>query len=364
VKPLFLLAEAWGENEARIGQALVGASGVEAIRMLAESGNITLTSADHDYMRKFWDTGNPEHLDMVWRLHPEVHRSNVFQQRPPGNKLEWFCGPRASGIPGYPPLIGAKCVRAEFQHELERLGDEIIRVDPNLILCLGNAALWALNGKTGVSKLRGTTSTSTHTCTGYKLLPTYHPAAVLRQYELRPIVIMDLTKAAREKEFPEIRRVRREMWVEPSLADLEDFYHLHVQGRPYVSIDIENPGGPISEVGLGHTKAAIIIPFDDFRKANRSYWKTAAEEVQAVNFIKKVAEDRTLRKVMQNGLHDVSVLYRHWGIKTNNIDEDCMLLHHALQPESLKGLGFLGATYIDEIAWKEMRKFKSFKRDD
>ena len=42
-----------------------------------------------------------------------------------------------------------------------------------------------------------------------------------------------------------------------------------------------------------------------------------------------------------------------------------MLLHHALQPESLKALGFLGSLYTDEGPWKQMRgKFTEFKADD
>jgi hypothetical protein len=41
-----------------------------------------------------------------------------------------------------------------------------------------------------------------------------------------------------------------------------------------------------------------------------------------------------------------------------------MLLHHALQPESLKGLGFLGSVYTDEGNWKQMRNVGTVKRDD
>lgn len=44
---------------------------------------------------------------------------------------------------------------------------------------------------------------------------------------------------------------------------------------------------------------------------------------------------------------------------------DSMLLHHALQPESLKALGFLGSVYINERAWKVERKGQenTIKRD-
>jgi hypothetical protein len=33
-----------------------------------------------------------------------------------------------------------------------------------------------------------------------------------------------------------------------------------------------------------------------------------------------------------------------------------MLLHHALSPESLKGLAFLGSVYTDHGPWKSERK--------
>jgi hypothetical protein len=39
-----------------------------------------------------------------------------------------------------------------------------------------------------------------------------------------------------------------------------------------------------------------------------------------------------------------------------------MLLHHALQPESEKGLGFLGSVYTNEASWKLMRT-STIKRD-
>jgi hypothetical protein len=43
-------------------------------------------------------------------------------------------------------------------------------------------------------------------------------------------------------------------------------------------------------------------------------------------------------------------------IKVLGAAEDTMLLSHALHPESLKGLGYLGSVYSSEAAWKHMRK--------
>ena len=186
MKPILLVGEARGEVEARHNSSFIGPSGAELLRMLNESGIITFTFADRDYLHKYYAQSDPSCIEAIWGLHPEVVRTNVFQIHPPRNDLVYFCGPKAEGIPGYPALLKSKYVREEFSHELDRLAEEIISYDPNLVICLGNSALWALAGRTGITKLRGTTLLSTHTAADFKLLPTYHPSAILRQWDNRP----------------------------------------------------------------------------------------------------------------------------------------------------------------------------------
>ena len=361
---IFLLGEAQGENEAQIGKGFVGTSGVELLRMLNEASVITFTPADNEYINRYYQTYDPQMIDCVWNLHPELYRSNVFQQHPPGNRIEHFCGTKAEALKGYPALIKGKYVRAEFGHELERLGDELVEHNPNLILCLGNSALWAMAGATGVSKLRGTTCISNHTVAGFKLLPTYHPAAVLRQWELRPVTVLDLMKAARESAFPEIRRKAREIWIEPSIEDIETFYSQHIAGCKILSVDIETSGQQITCIGFSpRTDLALVIPFHDSRTKSRSYWPTRELELSCWRIVRRILEDAGIKKVFQNGLYDIAFLWRSVGIGVKGAEEDTMLLHHALQPESLKGLGFLASCYCDEGAWKQMRT-ETIKRDE
>lgn len=366
MKPIFLLGEAMGENELRIGAGFVGASGIELLRMLSEASIITLSSTDYDYLSAFYRTGDPRQIDMIWRLHPEVHRSNVFQLHPPGNRIEALCGGRKEALPGYPALVKGKFCRLEFYPHLERLGDELLRIDPHLVVCLGNTALWALCGTTGISKLRGTTSTSTHTAGGFKCLSTYHPAAVLRQWELRPVTIADLMKASREAAYPEIRRAEREIWIEPTIKDIIQFREDHIIGAPILSVDIETSGNRVTCIGFSPgPRSAIVIPFDDGRKTGRNYWPTAAAERACWDIIRTILSDPKPPKVFQNGLYDIAFLWRAYGIKVFGAEHDTMLLHHALQPESLKGLGFLGSVYANESAWKVERKgTETIKRDE
>ena len=365
MKPLFLIGEAFGSNEAKLGYGFVGAGGVELLRMLNDAGVIELSSEDSSFISKFWNTGDPACIDAVWRLHPELYRTNVFNFHPYANDITSLCGPKTTAVRDYPALAKSKFLRREFIPHLEALADEIARVDPNLIVTLGNTPLWALAGRTGISKLRGTTMLSSHTISGYKLLPTYHPAAVLRQWELRPTTVIDLMKAGREQGFAEIRRPKREIWIEPTLEDLDEFERRYISSCQILSVDIETSGNQVTCIGFSPSPwSAIVIPFFDGRKKIRSYWKTERDEVHAWRFISRLLQDKLLRKVFQNGLYDIAFLWRSVGIPVFGASEDTMLLHHALQPESLKGLGFLGSIYSDEGAWKQERKVTTIKRDE
>jgi uracil-DNA glycosylase len=363
-KPLVLLGEAQGKDEAKIGKGFVGSSGIELLRMLAEAGVIDLTAEDQSYLSRYYRDWDPALIDCIWEMHPEVYRTNVFQQHPPGNDLEAFCGPKAEALEGYPALTKGKYVRSDFAHELDRLGDELLSINPNLIVCLGNTALWAMAGKTGISKLRGTTCLSTHTASGFKLLPTYHPAGILRQWDNRPVALADLMKANREKDFPDIRRIKREIWIEPTLEDINEFIERYIRRSRLVSVDIETSGNQITCIGFSPDAfRAIVIPFLDRRAKGKNYWPDKASELRAWEFVSNVLVDRTIPKLFQNGLYDIAFLLRSVGIPTIGAESDSMLLHHALQPESLKGLGFMASVYCDEGAWKQMRT-ETIKRDD
>lgn len=364
--PILLVGEARGKDEAQHNSSFIGPSGAELIRMLGESGIIRLSWADRDYLHRYYSKSDPTQIEAIWNLHPEVHRTNVFQIHPPGNDLLYFCGGKAEALPGYPALMKSKFVRAEFEHELDRLAEEIMQHDPNLIICLGNTALWALAGRVGITKLRGTTLLSTHTAADFKLLPTYHPSAILRQWDNRPTVIADLMKARRESAYPEIRRPPREIWIEPSIDDIRTFIRDHIHPGDLLSVDIETAGQRITCIGFGPSASlAIVIPFDDERRKTGNYWPTREDERVVWGLVKAVLEDGRIRKLFQNGAYDVGFLLRAYGIKTIGAEEDTMLLSHALQPESLKGLGYLGSIYSDEGSWKHMRKkVETVKKDN
>lgn len=332
-----LIGEAWGESEERERQAFVGPSGYLLNKMLEEAG--------------------------IRRV--DCFLSNVFNLRPLHNKIEWLCGPKELSLKGYPTLIKGGYVSAKYEKELKRLGDELAEANPNIIIAFGNTAVWALLGKTTISKLRGVVQYSTHTIAGFKVLPTYHPAAIMRQWTYRPTVIADLIKAKRESKSPVIERPTRKIWIQPTLEDIYAFDEAQIKPATRLAIDIETFGIYITCIGFApNPETSLVIPFVIPGRSARAYWPSTDIELKVWRIVRDILQ-RPIPKTFQNGLYDIAFLYRSYGIKTYEAAHDTMLLHHSLQPESLKGLGYLGSIYTDEGAWKQMREHKTtIKRED
>lgn len=328
-----LVGEAWGEKEEEAGLPFVGTSGWILDQMLAQAGI----------------------------ARGECLVTNCFNLRPkPSNDIKNLCGPIVGRIPDKPALMPGKYIRAEYAPELERLYNEIRRADPNVIVALGATAAWALLHSTGIRAIRGATTitcdpVSVHLGRQFKLVPTYHPAAVAREWSLRPIVIADLQKAQRQSDTPEFRRPSRKIWLRPTLMDLANYERDFIVPADSLAADIETKQDQITCIGFAPSPStAIVIPF--FLENGSNYWATQDEELAAWAYVRHWLAIKP--SVFQNGLYDINFLWSRYGIPVPAAMEDTMLLHHAMQPELEKGLGFLGSIYSEESSWKFLGKGK------
>jgi len=354
---ILLVGEARGEREARFDHGFVGSSGVELAKMLGQVDLAPFPSAKY-----------PSELDMImhWqylRKTKGIDIANVFNAHPSNNDIEEFFTNSAEGITSIPPLRPGKYVRPEYLSHLHQLWAKIEEDKPNLIIALGNTACWAVLGESKISALRGTVKLSPRL--NVKVLPTFHPAAVLRQWNLRTVVLADLEKAKSEAEYPEIRRIERFVTVMPTLEEIADWI---TRPADYYAVDIETRTfrhqSLISMIGFARSPSdALVIPFFDDKSETGSYWPTVEAEMKVWRMTDTLLRS-PVPKVFQNGIFDLSHLLR-MGFRPAQCAHDTMLLHHALYPEMLKGLGFLGSIYSKEIAWKGMRKRgDNLKRDE
>ena len=96
--PIFLLAEARGESEARFNSTLIGASGIELLRMMGEAGLIDFSPIDRDLIHRYYQSTDNRHVIAVWSNHPEVYRTNVFNLHPPANDMRHLMGPGSTRL--------------------------------------------------------------------------------------------------------------------------------------------------------------------------------------------------------------------------------------------------------------------------
>jgi len=141
---LMLIGEGPGADEDRLGRPFVGRAGQLLDQMLAA---IKLERFAHTYI------------------------ANVVKCRPPGNRAPTFDEARAC---------------------LPWLVKQILLVSPRIIILLGSTALKNLiDPRASITVMRGQWLTSK---SGIKIMPTYHPAALLRDVRKKRPVWEDLQK--------------------------------------------------------------------------------------------------------------------------------------------------------------------------
>ncbi len=390
------MGEAWGQTEEECHKPFAGESGKELFRILGEAMP-GIEPELHAEICKLHNFGGAwVRLREEWLSAAGVAMTNVLAFRPPNNKLDELCGTKkevGEYAGSYPPLSRGKYLREEFLPELDRLQAELATWSPNLVVALGNSACWALLKATNIGSIRGaitqtygdfgrdsnrvleegamgTDASNRLRQSNLKCLPTYHPAGVMRQWAWRPIVVADLMKAAREASFPEVRRPKRRVLVNPTIEEVEGWTRETLEwwkvGKvQWLSPDVETASGQITCIGFARSiSEAVVVPFWNRTAPGYNYWPDHGLERRAWDCVAKLLESQ-IPKVGQNFIYDLQYITKV-GIQPAALVADTMLLHHSIFPEMQKGLGFLGSVYTNEQSWKLLRKRKadSEKKDE
>lgn len=332
--PIFLLGQFPSREDTEKGKPFTGAAGYELRKMLAMVG----VSLD------------------------DCYRCNVFSRQPFEDNVALYgvSEPLMETKP-YGPLTNAPItyVDPRWLGELNRVHAEILTINPNIIIAMGNIAAWALGLGQGINAIRGSIQ-SVNLAGGtraYKVLPTIHPGSLFRQWDQRVVLIQDLDKAKEEAHDPAFNFDNSELWLNPTLDDIDEFDRVHMAEASECACDIETKRGQITCISFApRPDISLAIPFwIDGEHPN--YWSTEADELTAWSYVRKWIESPSLTKVFQNGLYDLQYIPL-LGITPKACSEDTMLAHHGLYTELKKGLGFLGSIYTNTPSWKSMRTFK------
>lgn len=308
-----IVGEAPGAEEVRQGQPFVGPSGTILTKLLY---SVNLGRQD-------------------------CYITNVIKERPANNDPSSFIEFKRGGVYTTPA----------FDKYVQELKAELEKTSANVIIALGNIPLYALTGRQGITKLRGSIMEST-LLPGRKVIPTIHPAAALRQYIYQHFIQFDLRRVVSEAAYPEIRTPVRCYHLEPSFLDACAFLDNIKQTKRRTGCDIEVVNEEVSCISFTHGPyEAISIPFVNQRN---NYFRLDQEAVIWWK-IASILEDPDIVKVFQNGNFDITFLFTKYGILTRNI-EDTMIAQAVMYPDLPKGLDFITSIYTKEPYYKDEGK--------
>jgi uracil-DNA glycosylase family 4 len=309
-----VIAEAPGERERHMKLPLVGSSG-----------------------KMLWDYLRPIGINRR-----SVYISNVVKRQ-----LRQVSGEKVS------------ISRNEIDHYASILNWELQQL-PNLkyIVVLGNYALEAVTGLTGIQQHRGSVyqsaikSLSTGLNREVTVVAFLNPAAVMKEPKWDIMFRFDINRLDKvlKGEFTqhEVNTI-----INPSFNEAIQYIDkLHDEGRP-TALDIEVISNETACIGFANNAhEAICI---NFRDRTRNVYSTA-EEIELRKRIQQFGADPNVRLVMQNGMFDSYWLAYKDRILLGPSYFDTMLAHHTLYPSLPHNLGFITSQYTNHPFYKDEGK--------
>lgn len=327
-----IVGESWGRDEEAARQPFVGASGQELTRMLADAG--------------------------ISRN--ECFLTNVVAARPAENDMRNFFVP-IKEAKAYAPVRGL-CPLPVVRAGLDTLHQQLEAVAPKVIIAFGNYALWALTAgsfkcktekgwkiPTGIGNWRGSylfcDAGPSEQSRQRVVVPTYHPAAILRQWPWRTYAVHDLRRArqvALDGGVPpeQPRRFITSPTFDQVVRTLNELILLP-EGS-WLTCDVETHAGHIDSIGLAWSSSdAICIPlFSKF--SGKAYW--SLDEEWEIFQLLRVLFAMRLRWSNQNILYDLQYL-DGYCLPLQRPSWDTMLAHHLMFPGTDKDLSTLSSMY-------------------
>jgi len=327
---IMLVGEAPGRDEEASGHPFVGASGRELDRMLHEAG----------------------------LLRSECFTTNVCRHRPPENKIEvWLskAKKRASIPQGFVPMRNLH-VHPYISQGFDNLLREIELVKPNVIVAFGNVSMWALTGKWGISKWRGSHLRVDWDQDGPLVLPSWHPAHILRDWAERAAGVRDLRRAAALQSGRDAREPRWSFIIRPTFEQAVSTLQMllgRLAGGPLRLVhDLETRAGHIACSGLAWSKTeAICIPFMAVGSPE-GYW-SLEQEAHLLWLHYQVLCHPNARVVNQNYLYDAQYTHRWWCF-VGRFHRDTMIAHHTAFCALPKAVDYQASLYCEHYRyWKD-----------
>ena len=311
---LMIVGESLGADEEREGDYFVGKAGKLFDKLLRDVGLIRTIA----------------------------HVTNVIKVRPPDNKVERLNELNLS-LEDFIPLIK----------------EEILCVQPKVILAMGRYAMETLTSCEGVLKWRGST-VQLKPVFGTLDIPvviTLHPSYLARgQMELFPYVRHDIERFAKTG-LGLSTKPKPTQWtqiIDPTFSQTINFLHDIHENSTETCYDIETIAKQrITCIGWTKSPSEVIcIPFRHRGLQNR--WGEK-EQLDIIYAMRKIYEKPRLVKIAQNQHYELHYLLPLLGFPREPLF-DTMYAHQLIHPDARHDLGFLTSVYTSMPFHKDEAK--------
>lgn len=265
----------------------------------------------------------------------DVYATHLFPWRAPNNSLAgMFAKGTTKVIPSSMRIV----------ESLQAIAAQCNAAKPNLIVALGDYALWATTTKAkglrglpcGISDWRGSVTLGNSLFEHRKVLVAQKPSYIQRMYKDMPLFASDLGKIKREMEFPELRRIPREVIIDIKGHERELEIQRLLDSPNPIAFDIEY---------IPSTDRWICISFSNSRNRAVSWRISGGGDVDDARRVLTSGK----KLVAQNGMFDCSMLEHWYGINCMPyLWFDTMLASHSAYIELPKDLGTLCSLYTDQ----------------
>lgn len=300
-----IVGEAPGQREVKRGKPFVGVSGKLLDAVMEESG---LRRTDGVY-------------------------TNTVLCRPPSNST-----PSAVAVACCKPALDATIAKAE----------------PTLVVAMGNVAASAILGRT-VKITKDRVGPPKDIGKPYKVIPTIHPAACLRNTNLFPAFAADIGKL-RPQVYIEWEPPQYRVFDDESTA-IRAIDQLGNLRQPRLVLDLEV--GEEKDTGFGHPNTLLCAGMAYAAGKAVVIGEQAFRSRRVRQNFSRLLSDKKI--TCQHGKYDLGVLYR-MGFGHHSLAADTMLMSYTQdEVPGTHSLGYLGQEHLGTPDWKDVTKpYKSW----
>jgi len=262
-------------------------------------------------------------------------------------------------------LTPVEACRPRLLREIEGLGCKDV-------VPLGGVAMRAITGmRSKILEVRG----GPQNVGSLRMLPTVHPAFVMRSRRWTGAFVADLGRAMRW--FTSGLRWQDPVTLfRPSPAQLRAWI---ARSSRAVIYDVETAPAfpspkasecrydpmrdPLRVVGLCNedARSATVIPFRSKEDVGRSFY-TLSEYRELIDILRAFFVSSKIKVGWNSGYYDRMVIESHFKV-TPSPHIDLIGLHKFVEPELPHSLGYAGSIYTDVNAWKQGRPAESSETD-